>query len=115
MYIKLKLKLTWGEFCSKRDALKERIAWNLRDSNDARVCPDRIVYINAERNCADPGKKDELAVVWFYISKSGSKEVHIDLTLKAYELFKMFFKNGNTKPLGPDFEEKVTPAAFIIR
>ena len=115
LYIKLKLGLTWGEFCSKRDALKEKIAWILGDSNDTRVSPDRIVYINAERNCADPGKKDELAVVWFYVSKSGSKEVHIDLTLKAYELFKMFFENGNTKPLGPDFEEKVTPAAFIIR
>ena len=115
LYIKLGLGLTWGEFCSKRDALKERIAWNLRDSNDTRISPGRIVYINVERNCADPGKKDEPAVVWFYVSKSGSKEVHIDLTLKAYELFKMFFGNGNTKPLGPDFEAKVTPAAFIIR
>ena len=115
LYIKLKLRLTLGEFCSKRDALKERIAWNLRDSKDTRVCADRIVYINVERNCADPGKKDELAVVWFYVSKSGSKEVHKDQTLKAYELLKMFFENGNTKQLGPDFEEKVTHAAFVIR
>lgn len=115
LYVKLKLGLTWGEFCSKRDALKERIAWNVRDSNDTRVSPDRIVYINVERNCVDPEKKDELAVVWFYVSKSGSKEVHKDLTLKVYELFKMFFENGNTKQLGPDFQEKVTPVAFILR
>ena len=114
LYIKLKLRLTWGEFCSKRDALKEKIAWNLRDSNDIRVCPERIVFINVERNCADPGKKVELTVVWFYVSKSGSKEVHKDQTLKAYELLKMFFENGNTKPLGLDFQGKVTPAAFTI-
>lgn len=114
LYVKLKLGLTWGEFCSKRDALKERIAWNVRDSNGTRVSPDRIVYINVERNCADPGKKDELAEVWFYVSESGSKEVHKSLTLKAYELFKMFFENGNTKQLGPDFQEKVTPAALIL-
>ena len=115
LYVKLKLGLTWGEFCAKRDALKETIAWNVRDSNDTRVSPDRIVYINVERNCADPGKKDELAVVWFYVSKSGSKGIHKDLTLQVYELFKMFFENGNTKQLGPDFQEKVTPAAFILR
>ena len=115
LYIKLKLGLTWGEFCPKRGALKERIAWNLRDSNDTRVSPDRIVYINVDRNCADPEKRDELAVVWFYVSKSGSKEVHKDLTLKAYKLFEMFFENANTKQLGPDFEEKVTPAALIVR
>jgi len=115
LYVKLKLGLTWGEFCAKRDALKETIAWNVRDSNDTRVSPDRIVYINVERNCADPAKKDELAVVWFYVSKSGSKEIHKDLTLQVYELFKMFFENGNTKQLGPDFQEKVTPAAFILR
>ena len=115
LYVKLKLGLTWGEFCSKRDALKEKIAWNVRDSSDTSVSPDRIVYINVEQNCADPGKKDELAEVLFYVSESGSKEVHTDLTLKAYELFKMFFQNGNTKQLGPDFQEKVTPAAFILR
>lgn len=86
----------------------------MRDSNGTRVSPDRIVYINVERNCADPGKKDELVEVWFYVSESGSKEVHKSLTLKAYELFKMFFKNGNTKQLGPDFQEKVTPAALIL-
>ena len=85
------------------------------DSNGTRVSPDRIVYVNVERNCADPVKKDERAVVWFYVSNSGSKEVHKDLTLEAYELFKMFFANANTKQLGPDFEEKVTPAALIIR
>ena len=115
LYVKLKLGLTWGEFCSKRDALKEKIAWNVRDSSDTSVSPDRIVYINVEQHCADPGKKDELAEVLFYVSESGSKEVHTDLTLKAYELFKMFFQNGNTKQLGPDFQEKVTPAAFILR
>lgn len=114
LYVKLKLGLTWGEFCSKRDALKERIAWNVRDSNDIRVSPDRIVYINVEQNCADPGKKDELAEVLFYVSESGSKEVlHKELTLKAYELFKMFFENGNTKQLGPDFQEKVICAAHL--
>lgn len=52
--------------------------------------------------------------MWFYVSESGSKEVHKSLTLKAYELFKMFFENGNTKQLGPDFQEKVTPAALIL-
>ncbi|XP_078351651.1 uncharacterized protein LOC144636335 [Oculina patagonica] len=107
LYIKVKLGMTWGEFCSKQDTLKERIAWNVRDKNDTRVSPDRIVYVNVERNCADQSKKDELADVWFYVSEPGSKEVHKGLTLKAYEVFKMFFENGNTKQLGSDFEEKV--------
>ena len=108
LYIKLKLGMTWGEFCPKRDALKEKIAWNVHDKNGTRVSPDRIVYVNVERNCADPGKKDELADVWFYVSEPDSKKVHKCLTLKAYEVFKMFFENGNTKQMGPDFEEKVT-------
>ena len=59
------------------------------------------------KNCADPSKKNEQAEVWFYVSKSGTKEVHKCLTLKAYKVFLMFFGNGNTKQLGPDFEEKV--------
>ena len=107
LYVKVKLGMTWGEFCSKQEAFKERIAWNVHDKNGTRVSPDRIVYVNVERNCADQGKKDELADVWFYVSEPDSKEVHKYLTSKAYEVFKMFFENGNTKQLGPDFEEKV--------
>ena len=107
LYVKVKLGLTWGEFCSIQHVFKERIAWNLRDQNDTRVSPDRIIYVNVERNCADPSKNDELADVWFYVSKPGSKEADEGLTLKVYELCKMFFENGNTRQLGPDFEEKV--------
>lgn len=114
LYVKVKLGMTWGEFCSKQNTLKERIAWNVRDKNDTRVSPDRIVYVNVERNCADQSKKDELADVWFYVSEPGSKEVHKGLTLKAYEVFKMFFENGNTKQLGPDFEEKVSLSVLIM-
>jgi len=107
LYVKLKLGMTWGEFCSKQETLKERIALNLKDENGTRVSPDRIIYVNVEKNCADPNKKDELAEVWFYISQPDSKEVHKCLTLKAFRMFEMFFENGNTKPMGPDFEEKV--------
>ena len=107
LYVKVKLGLTWGEFCSIQHVFKERIAWNVRDQNDTRVSPDRIIYVNVERNCADPSKNDELADVWFYVSKPGSQEADESLTSKAYELFKMFFENGNTRQLGPYFEEKV--------
>lgn len=107
LYIKLKLGMTWGEFCSKQETLKERIAQNVRDKNDNKVSQDRIIYVNVEKNCTDQSKRDELAEVWFYISQPGSKEVHKCLTLKTYEMFTMFFENGNTKQLGPDFEEKV--------
>lgn len=107
LYIKLKLGMTWGEFCSKQETFKERIAENVRDKNDSKVSQDRIIYVNVEKNCADPSKRDELAEVWFYVSQPGSNEVHKCLTLKMYEMFTMFFENGNTKQLGPDFEEKV--------
>lgn len=108
LYVKVKLGITWGEFCSKLEhSLKQKIAWNLYDKNDTRVSPDRIIFINVEKNCADPSKKDEQAEVWFYVSKSGSKKLHKCLTLKAYKVLKMFLENGNTKPLGPDFEGKV--------
>ena len=108
LYVKVKLGITWGEFCSKLEhSLKQKIAWNLYDKNGTRVSPDRIMFINVEKNCADPSKKDEQAEVWFYVSKSGSKKLHKCLTLKAYKLLKMFLENGNTKPLGPDFEGKV--------
>ena len=108
LYVKVKLGISWGKFCSKLEhSLKQKIAWNLYDKNGTRVSPDRIIFINVEKNCADPGKKDEQAEVWFYVSKSGSKELHKCLTLKAYKLLKMFLENGNTKPLGPDFEGKV--------
>ena len=108
LYIKLKLGMTWGEFCSKQETLKERIAQNVRDKNDNKVSQDRIIYVNVEKNCADQSKRDELAEVWFYVSQPGSKEVHKCLTLKTYEMITMFFENGNTKQLGPDFEEKVS-------
>lgn len=108
LYVKLKLGITWGEFCSKLEhTLKQKIAWNLYDKNGTRVSPDRIIFINVEKNCADPSKKDEQAEVWFYVSKSGSNKLHKCLTLKAYKLLKMFLENGNTKPLGPEFEGKV--------
>ena len=113
LYIKLKLGMTWGEFCSKRETLTERIARNLHDKSGTKLSPDRIIYVNAQRNCADPSKKNELAKVWFYVSKSGSKEVHKCLTLKAYKMFKMFFENGNTKQLGPEFQEKVFDVFFF--
>ena len=108
LYVKVKLGITWGEFCSKLEhSLKQKIAWNLYDKNGTRLSPDRIIFINVEKNCADPSKKDEQAEVWFYVSKSGSKKLHKCLTLKAYKLLKMFLENGNTKPLGPEFEGKV--------
>lgn len=113
LYVKLKLGMTWGEFCSKRETLKERIASNVHDKSGTRVLPDRIIYVNVKKKCADASKKDEPAEVWFYVSKSGSKEVHKCLTFKAYRVFKMFFENGNTKQLGPDFEEKV--CGFCIK
>lgn len=108
LYVKVKLGITWGEFCSKLEhSLKQKIAWNLYDKNGTRVSPDRIIFINVEKNCADPSKKDEQAEVWFYVSKSGSNTLHRCLTLKAYKVLKMFLENGNTKPLGTEFEGKV--------
>lgn len=108
LYVRVKLGITWGEFCSKLEhTLKQKIAWNLYGKNGTRVSPDRIIFINVDKNCADPSKKDEQAEVWFYVSKSGSKKLHKCLTLKAYKLLKMFLENGNTKPLGPEFEGKV--------
>lgn len=108
LYVKVKLGITWGEFCSKLEhSLKQKIGWNLYDKNGTRVSPDRIIFINVEKNCADPSKKDEHAEVWFYVSKSGSNTLHRCLTLKAYKLLKMFLENGNTKPLGTEFEGKV--------
>jgi len=108
LYVKVKLGITWGEFCSKLEhTLKQKTAWSLYDKNGTRVSPDRIIFINVEKNCADPSKKDEQAEVWFYVSKSGSKKLHKCLTLKAYKLLKMFLENGNTKALGPEFEGKV--------
>lgn len=108
LYVKVKLGITWGEFCSKLEhSLKQKIAWNLYDKNGTRVSPDRIIFINVEKNCADPSKKDEHAEVWFYVSKSGSNTLHRCLTLKAYKVLKMFLENGNTKPLGTEFEGKV--------
>ena len=108
LYVKVKLGITWGEFCSKLEhTLRQKIAWNLYDKNGTSVSPDRIIFINVEKNCADPSKKDEQAEVWFYVSKSDSKKLHKCLTLKAYKLLKMLLENGNTKPLGPEFEGKV--------
>ena len=107
LYVELKLGMTWGELCPKQETLKEQIASNVHDKTGTKLSADRIIYVNAAKNCADPSKKNEQAEVWFYVSKSGTKEVHKCLTLKAYKVFLMFYGNGNTKQLGPDFEEKV--------
>lgn len=107
LYVELKLGMTWGELCPKQETLKEQIASNVHDKTGTKFSADRIIYVNVAKNCADPSKKNEQAEVWFYVSKSGTKELHKCLTLKAYKLFLMFFENGNTKQLGPDFEEKV--------
>lgn len=108
LYVKVRLGITWGEFCSKLEhSLKQKIAWNLFDKNGTKISPDRIIFINVEKNCADPSKKDEQAEVWFYVSKVDSNKLHKCLTLKAYKVLKMFVDNGNTKPLGQDFEGKV--------
>ena len=113
LYVKVKLGITWGQFCSKLDhSLKQKIAWNLYDKNGTRVSPDRIIFINVNKNCADPSKKDDRAEVWFYVSKSGSKKLHKCLTLKAYKVLKMFLENGNVKLLGPEFEGKVCMVIF---
>ena len=109
LYVELRLGITWGEFCSKLDhSLKQKVAWNLHDKNGDLVSPDRIVFINVHKNCNDPTKKDDLAKVWFYVSKkSGSKDLDTCLTLKVYRLLRLFLENANTKHLGPDFEGKV--------
>ena len=108
LYVKVRLGITWGEFCSKLEhSLKQKIAWNLFDKNGTKISPDRIIFINVEKNCADPSKKDEQAEVWFYVSKVDSNKLHKLLTLKAYKVLKIFVDNGNTKPLGQDFEGKV--------
>ena len=86
----------------------------MEDNNGTKLSPDRIAYVNVAENCADPKKQNEFAEVWFYVSKSGSKDLDISLTLKAYELFVMFFENANTKPLGPDFEEKVSRTILFL-
>ena len=109
LYVKVRLGITWGEFCSKLEhSLKQKIAWNLFDKNGTKTSPDRIIFINVEKNCADPSKKDGQAEVWFYVSKVDSNKLHKCLTLKAYKVLKMFVNNENTKPLGQDFEGKVT-------
>ena len=108
LYVKMKLAITWGEFCSKLEhSLKQKIAWNLYDKDGTRVSPDRIIFINVEKSCAEPSEKTERAEVWFYVSKVGSTKLHKCLTLKAYRVLTMFVENANTKELGPEFEEKV--------
>ena len=108
LYVKVRLGITWGEFCSKLEhSLKQKISWNLFDKNGTKISPERIIFINVEKNCADASKKDEQAEVWFYVSKVDSNKLHKCLTLKAYKVLKMFVDNGNTKPLGQDFEGKV--------
>ena len=108
LYVRMKLAITWGEFCSKLEhGLKQKIAWNLYDKDGTRVSPDRIIFINVKKSCAEPSKKTEPAEVWFYVSKVGSNKLHRCLTLKAYRVLTMFVENANTKELGPEFEEKV--------
>lgn len=108
LYVRMKLAITWGEFCSKLEhGLKQKIAWNLYDKDGTRVSPDRIIFINVKKSCAEPSKKTERAEVWFYVSKVGSNKFHKCLTLKAYRVLTMFVENANTKELGPEFEEKV--------
>lgn len=108
LYVKMKLAITWGEFCSKLEhGLKQKIAWNLYDKDGTRVSPDRIIFINVKKSCAEPSKKTERAEVWFYVSKVGSNKLHKCLTLKAYRVLTMFVENANTKELGPEFKEKV--------
>ena len=108
LYVRMKLAITWGEFCSKLEhSLKQKIAWNLYDKDGTRVSPDRIIFINVKKSCAEPSKKTERAEVWFYVSKVGSNKLHKCLTLKAYRVLTMFVENANTKELGPEFEEKV--------
>ena len=108
LYVKMKLAITWGEFCSKLEhGLKQKIAWNLYNKDGTRVSPDRIIFINVKKSCAEPSKKTERAEVWFYVSKVGSNKLHKCLTLKAYRVLTMFVENANTKELGPEFEEKV--------
>lgn len=108
LYVKMKLAVTWGEFCSKLEhGLKQKIAWNLYYKDGTRVSPDRIILINVKKSCAEPSKKTERAEVWFYVSKMGSNKLHKCLTLKAYRVLTMFVENANTKELGPEFKEKV--------
>ena len=108
LYVKMKLAITWGEFCSKLEhGLKQKIAWNLYDKDGTRVSPDRIIFINVKKSCAESSKKTERAEVWFYVSKVGSNKLHKCLTLKAYRVLTMFVENANTKELGPELEEKV--------
>ena len=108
LYVRMKLAITWGEFCSKLEhGLKQKIAWNLYDKDGTRVSPDRIIFINVKKSCAEPSKKTERAEVWFYVSKVGSNKFHKCLTLKAYRVLTMFVENANTKELGPEFKEKV--------
>ena len=108
LYVRMKLAITWGEFCSKLEhGLKQKIAWNLYDKDGTRVSPDRIIFINVKKSCAEPSKKTERAEVWFYVSKVGSNKFQKCLTLKAYRVLTMFVENANTKELGPEFEEKV--------
>ena len=108
LYVKVKLGITRKEFCSKLEhSLKQRIAWILLDRNGTGVSPDRIVFLNVARNCADPSKTNEQAEVWFYVSKSNSKDLDEWVTLQAYRVLQTLLKNGDAKRLGAEFERKV--------
>ncbi|XP_068693544.1 uncharacterized protein [Montipora foliosa] len=108
LFIVTRLGMTWKEFCSKLEhSLKQRVGWSLYDKNGTGVSPDRIIFMNVKTNCDDPSKKNEQTEVWFYVSKSGSKELDEWLTLKAYRVLQMLLENGNAKQLGPEFEGKV--------
>ena len=116
LFIETRLGMTWKEFCSKLEhSLKQRVAWSLYDKNGTGVSPDRIIFMNVKTNCDDPSKKNEQTEVWFYVSKSGSKELDEWLTLKAYRVLQMLLENGNAKQLGPEFEGKVFLVFFEFR
>lgn len=110
LFVRLRLALTWSQFCTKlEDSLKHRIAKNVYDKSGNVISPDRVVFINSNKNCADPTKADEQVDLWFYISeKSGSNKPSPCVTLKAQRVLKMMVNNGNTKMMGTDFAGKVS-------
>jgi hypothetical protein len=109
LFVRLRLALTWSQFCSKlEDSLKHNIAKNVYDKNGNTVSPDRVVFINSRKNCAEPSKANEQVDLWFYIAnQTGSKNPSKCITLKAYRVLKLMADNGNTKMMGSDFEGKV--------
>ena len=104
IFIKLKLTITWEEFCSTLNDFLVTVASLLTKRLDRNFSKDQVFITNLDK-CNN--SKDEEAIIWFYIRNNSTNSPDKEVTQIAYEELLKLLNGEDPDGLGKYFKGKV--------